>query len=72
MRLFSRRKSLTSNSKELNIDDFVCGTAQVEYERRMLWEKKMRLLLDAGLVSNEEFEEALRTKFLSGDFKRSE
>jgi hypothetical protein len=30
----------------------------------MFWEKKVRLLLDEGLISKEEFEEALRTKTL--------
>ena len=72
MRLFSRHKSVSLNSKELNQNDFECGTAQLEYRADMLWEEKMRLLLNTGLISNEEFEEALRTKYLTRDFRRSQ
>ena len=64
MGLFSKRKSSSSELPESNDSDFYCGTGEVELRADMFWEKKMRLLLDEGLISYEEFEEALRTKIL--------
>jgi hypothetical protein len=68
MGLFSKRKSSSSDLPGSNDSDFYCGTGDIQRQADMFWEKKMRLLLNEGLISYEEFEEALRTKSLHQDF----
>jgi hypothetical protein len=72
MGLFSKRKSSSSE----NIDwcnlpgpsDFYCGTGQAEQLRvDVLWELKLRLLLEEGLIMNEEFKAAWETGMLHKD-----